>query len=189
MRLTAHSSYPRLTQKQSIGHGDELIRFPGNKSIYFNFDRDVMFLSSRFLAGQFSTETTRLRGLSTIIDVSRLRRVVVTYAGTAEYEDIGRALKPFRSLKQLYVAELDRWGGGGLPHPGRTAHTIEAEIERFEAEETDDEEESDEDLARKLAVRYNREVKELRRIAPVSGLGLVGLELEGLDGSDGLDCV
>ncbi|KAJ4350961.1 hypothetical protein N0V95_004245 [Ascochyta clinopodiicola] len=58
------------TRRFSITHeGGELIHFLGtatrNEKFYFNFTRDIIFLSSRFTSSRPSTETFRLRELST----------------------------------------------------------------------------------------------------------------------------
>lgn len=81
-------------------------------TFYINFERDIIFLSSRFTPSGKSTETSRLRELSSLLKpalLSQVRKVVVTYSSLHGYEAIGGVLLDYAGLETLYVAMCNWW--------------------------------------------------------------------------------
>lgn len=166
----------RETRSFSITHeGGSLIHFFAKETkgrrFYFNFGRDTMFLSSRFTPSGKSTETFRLRELSTLLAppfLSNLRRVVVTYSSLDDYKAIGCRLRPYVSLEKLYIAMSDWWSDrrvktllrNGKPQVGYVTWKIETYSRIAEGDETDDEEESQEEYERRIRFRQKRRVVE-----------------------------
>jgi hypothetical protein len=140
---------------------------------YFNFDKDLIFLSSRFRISEPSTETFRLRELSTLMSplfLSRLRRVVVTYSGLDDYTSIGHVLRWYLGLQTLYIGMVDWWSESsvktklrrGKPQVGFVASRVKEELKRTEDEETDDEGESEEEYEERMRLREGRRVIECK---------------------------
>lgn len=166
----------RETRHFSICHeGGSLIHFFAReiegRKFYFNFANDIVFLSSRFTPAGKSTETFRLRELSTLLAppfLSRLRRVVVTYSGRDDYAAIGGVVRPYVCLETLYVAMSDWWSERGVrtrlrngkPPAGYVAWSVERVMREADAEEADDEGESDGENEGKMQVRLRRRVVE-----------------------------
>ncbi|KZM21361.1 uncharacterized protein EKO05_0008884 [Ascochyta rabiei] len=160
----------------SITHeGGELIYFlgttPEKRKFYFNFARDIIFLSSRFTPSGHSTEAFRLRELSTLLPLqflARMSRVVVTYSSLDGYKSIGGVLRCYVGLETLYVSMSDWWSDRsvktrlrrGRPQVGYVACKVETELKIAEAEETDDESESDGECVARLEIRKSRRVVE-----------------------------
>ncbi|KAH7073453.1 hypothetical protein BKA63DRAFT_514151 [Paraphoma chrysanthemicola] len=168
-----HTSHELL--QLSIAHeGGELIRFADDMpktQFYFNFDRDIIFLSSRFMTGHNTTETFRLREFTSLFPpsvTSRLRRILVTYSGMDSYERIGPMFRPLVSLDIFYLGMMDWWSGKtvkrllrkGVPAPDVMAHKIESIVQKTEAEETDDDEESTEEWMTRAKKRQGRRIVE-----------------------------
>ncbi|KAH7089988.1 hypothetical protein FB567DRAFT_547526 [Paraphoma chrysanthemicola] len=165
----------RELRQLSIAHeGGELIRFADDLpkiKFYFNFDRDIIFLSSRFMKGQNTTETFRLREFTSLFPLSvtsRLCRILVTYSGMDSYERIGPMFRPLINLDIFYLGMMDWWSGKtvkrllrkGVPAPDAMAHKIESIVKKTEAEETDDDEESREDWMGRIMKRQARRIVE-----------------------------
>lgn len=155
--------------------GGETIHFTDNQQAaqcYFNFSRDIVFLSSRFAGKSGTTETYRLRELSLIMPLRflcRLTRILVTYSGLDSYERIGPILRPYARLEALYIGMMDWWSSRivkrllrkGNPAPGTVATKIAQVVANTEAEETDDDEETHEQFEKRLAVRQRRRIVEV----------------------------
>ncbi|KAF9700997.1 hypothetical protein EKO04_000429 [Ascochyta lentis] len=166
----------RETRTFSIVHeGGELIHFltpaTEKRRFYFNFARDIVFLSSRFTPSGCSTETFRLRELYTLLPPSfmkKLHRVVVTYSSLDDFKAIGRVLCSYVALETLYVGMSDWWSDRsvktrlrrGRPQVEYVAGKVEGSLKLAEAEETDDESESDEEWEARLEIRKRRRVVE-----------------------------
>jgi len=142
------------------------------KKFYFNFDRDIIWLSARFTAACNTTETVRLTTLSSILpsaSLSRIQRLVISYSGLDSYALIGPYLRPFARLETLYLCMNDtrtkenvkRLLKKGVPADGVTAEKLRSTIEQTEADETDDDEESEEVATERLDVRARRRVLEV----------------------------
>lgn len=154
--------------------GGEIIHFTGDlqgTGCYFNPTTDILFLSNRFTTTYNALETYRIRELIAILPssvTSRLRRLLVTYSGLDSYEQIGPLLRPLASLEVLYIGMKDSWTSGmvrrllhkGRPAPGVVAGKISRIVKEVEAEETDDEDELEEEVERRMAVRKKRRIVE-----------------------------
>lgn len=141
-------------------------------AFYFNFDRYILFLSSRFERGGRTTESVRLESVARLIPTEPLRqikRLLVTYSGLDSYEQIGPTLRPYASLEVLYVGMKDQWSSRavvrmlekGKPSPNVVAEKINRNLIDTEAEETDDDEEPEEVSQLRLAVRTRRRIVEV----------------------------
>ncbi|CAO2648253.1 Nn.00g075200.m01.CDS01 [Neocucurbitaria sp. VM-36] len=139
-------------------------------SCYFNFSHDILFLSSRFTAACNTTETSRLHTLSAILPSARLiQRLLITYSGFDDYSHIGPVMRPYAALEVLYIGMVDGWSNRavrrmvrrGVPKRGVVAGKIEEVVRETEAEETDDDEESEEMLGRRVGVRERRRILEV----------------------------
>lgn len=141
------------------------------KKFYVNFERDIVFLSSRFAPSGKSTETFRLRELSSLlvpVFLPRLRRVAVTYSGRDDYAAIGEVLLHYEGLETLYVAMGDWWSEGSVntglrqrrPVAGYVQWKIGMEVSVAEGEETEDEDESEEVFDGKMEGRRRKRVVE-----------------------------
>ncbi|KAI4654825.1 uncharacterized protein J4E78_007002 [Alternaria triticimaculans] len=141
------------------------------KEFYFNFDRDIIWLSARFTAACNTTETVRLTTLSSILpqaSLSRIQRLVISYSGLDSYALIGSYLRPFARLETLYLCMNDtrmkenvkRLLKKGVPADGVTSEKLRSMIEQTEADETDDDEESEDLATERLEVRARRRVLE-----------------------------
>jgi hypothetical protein len=142
------------------------------KKFYFNFDRDIIWLSARFTAACNTTETLRLTTLSSILpppSLARIQRLIISYSGLDSYALIGPVLRPFAYLDTLYLCMNDRrikenvrrLLKKGAPADGVTAEKLKSMVEQTEADETDDDEESEEVVTERLAVRARRRVLEV----------------------------
>lgn len=142
-------------------------------TFYINFERDIIFLSSRFTPSGKSTETSRLRELSSLLKstfLAKVRKVVVTYSGLDDFSESsnGEVLLDYHELETLYVAMCDWWSDRavrtklrqGRPMEGYVKFKIEAEMRIAEGEETEDEEESAEEYEARRAGRAKRKVVE-----------------------------
>ncbi|KAI4621565.1 hypothetical protein J4E80_003935 [Alternaria sp. BMP 0032] len=152
-------------------HGRKIGGEENEKKFYFNFDRDIIWLSARFTAACNTTETVRLTTLSSILpptNLSRVQRLVISYSGLDSYALIGPYLRPFARLETLYLCMNDtrtkenvkRLLKKGVPADGVTAGKLRSMIEQTEADETDDDEESVEVATERLGVRAKRRVLE-----------------------------
>ncbi|KAF2024979.1 hypothetical protein EK21DRAFT_117234 [Setomelanomma holmii] len=164
----------RESRKLSITHeGGELVCFTDDppEQFYLNVERDIIFLSSRFNPDINTTETYRLRELTSFLPlpiISRLRRIVVTYSGLDSYEHIGPIFRTFTNLDAFYLAMMDWWSGKtmkrrlrkGRPKPDTMAEKVRNEVERTEAEETDDDEESEGERMERARKREGRRIVE-----------------------------
>lgn len=130
-----------------------------------------MFLSSRFIAGHISTETTRLHELGTLLPApvaARVQYIVVTYSASDSYECIGPTLRPFAGLQVLSLAITDPWNGPTTKWRvfresslnGVMADKIKTEVAKTEAGDTEDDEEVDELRTARLNVRLHRKIVE-----------------------------
>lgn len=123
----------RESRRLSIRRGGgEMIRFRDDydRAFYFSFGTDVMFLSSRFLWNQGSSETERLRLLGELLavrDVARVQRVVVTFAATDDCALVGQACRPFKGIRKVYLAKQDRYSVGRV----KWGVDEESEVERL----------------------------------------------------------
>ncbi|KAF1939212.1 hypothetical protein EJ02DRAFT_457164 [Clathrospora elynae] len=171
----------REARNISIAHeGGEIIHFTsitgglslGTAAFYIAFPSTVVWLSSRFTAACNTTETFRLHKLSSILPVrfvARVKVILITYSGLDAYAHIGPVLRPYASLETLYVGMVDNGSSGvvmtllgrGVPETGEVARRIERDVRETEAEETDDDEESEEMLNGRLAVRQRRRIVEV----------------------------
>jgi len=158
-------SVSRETRTASITHeGGSLMHFffttASSKKFYINFALDIVFLSSRFTP-HGSTETARLRELSSLLEpvfLMQLRRIVVTYSGRDNYEEMGCVLIDFCRLDTLYVAMWDQWSEGrirervrrGKPVRGFVEWKVEGSVRDAQGEETEDEDQSLEEYVRKV---------------------------------------
>jgi len=153
-------------------HGRKIGGEENEKKFYFNFDRDIIWLSARFTAACNTTETVRLQTLSSILpsaSLSRIQRLVISYSGLDSYALIGPYLRPFARLGTLYLCMNDarikdnvkRLLKKGCPADGVTADKLRNMIEQTEADETDDDEESEDLTTERLAVRARRGVLEV----------------------------
>ncbi|KAI4693791.1 uncharacterized protein J4E84_002367 [Alternaria hordeiaustralica] len=153
-------------------HGRKIGGEENEKKFYFNFDRDIIWLSARFTAACNTTETLRLQTLSSIlppISLSHIQRLVISYSGLDSYALIGPYLRPFARLETLYLCTNDarikdnvkRLLKKGVPADGVTADKLKSMIEQTEADETDDDEESEDLTTERLAVRASRRVLEV----------------------------
>ena len=153
-------------------HGRKIGGEENEKKFYFNFDRDIIWLSSRFTAACNTTETVRLTALSSILpptSLSRIQRLVISYSGLDSYALIGPYLRPFARLETLYLCMNDvfikenvkRLLKKGVPADGVTAEKLRSTIEQTEADETDDDEESEDVAMERLVVRARRRVLEV----------------------------
>lgn len=177
-RLPALFAVSRETRDFSIAHeGGTLAHLfatpkPEN-TFYFNLERDIIFLSSRFTPSAESTETSRLRELSSLLKpafLSQVRKVVVTYSSLDDFSEssIGEVLLDYYGLEALYVAMCDWWSDKavetrlrqGRPLQGYVKFKIEAEMRVAEGEETEDEDESAEDYEARTSGRAKRRVVE-----------------------------
>lgn len=142
------------------------------KGFYVNFNRDVIWLSARFTAACNTTETLRLTTLSSLLppaSLSRIRRLLISYSGLDSYAHLGPALRPYTRLETLYLCMNDvriqehvkALLRKGIPAEGVTARILKRMVEQAEAEETDDDEESEEMVRKRLAVRAKRRVLEV----------------------------
>ncbi|KAH7372002.1 hypothetical protein BKA66DRAFT_423266 [Pyrenochaeta sp. MPI-SDFR-AT-0127] len=170
---TTHESRRRCMNME----GGEKIHFYGKPQsrpncLYFNFSRDIIFLSSRFTREEGTSETFRLQELAVITPkpfLGRFARILVTYSGCDSYEDIGSVLRPYASLETLYIGMMDWWSSRiakrrvrkGNPATGTVASKIEEVLGKTEAEETDDDEESNEQLDLRAAVSKRRRIVEV----------------------------
>ncbi|KAJ4369620.1 hypothetical protein N0V83_005382 [Neocucurbitaria cava] len=141
-------------------------------SCYFNFSRCVIYLSTRFTPACNTTETFRLHTLATMLPKSaarKIQRLLVTYSGFDDYSRIGPVMRPYANLEVMYIGMVDRWSNRvvrrmvvkGSPEKGVVAGKIEGVVRATEAEETDDDEESDELLGRRVRVRERRRILEV----------------------------
>ncbi|KAL6708254.1 hypothetical protein ACN47E_003178 [Coniothyrium glycines] len=139
---------------------------------YFNFDRDIVFLSSRFLPTSSTTETYRLRDLASILPtalIPRVRRLLITYSGLDSYECIGPLFRPFAGLEVVYIGMMDWWSHKttmrmlrkNIPASGTVAAKISRVLADTEAEETDDDEETNEELQTRISARARRRIVEV----------------------------
>ena len=177
-RLPPLFAVSRETRDFSIAHeGGTLAHLfatpkPEN-TFYFNFARDIIFLSSRFTPSGNSTETPRLRELSSLLKpalLSQVRKVVVTYSSLDDFSEssIGEVLLDYYGLETLYVAMCDWWSDKavrtrlrqGRPMEGYVKFNIEAEMSVAEGEETEDEDESAEEYEARTSGRAKRRVVE-----------------------------
>ena len=153
-------------------HGRKIGGEENEKKFYFNFDRDIIWLSARFTAACNTTETVRLTTLSSILpqaSLSRIQRLVISYSGLDSYALIGPYLRPFEHLETLYLCMNDvrikenvkKLLKKGVPADGVTAEKLRSRIEQTEADETDDDEESEDLATERLAVRARRRVLEV----------------------------
>jgi hypothetical protein len=144
----------------------------GEKGFYFNFNKDIIWLSARFTAACNTTETCRLTTLSSILPpstLSRIERLLVSYSGSDSYALIGPVLRPYAHLETLYICMNDerikenvkKLLEKGVPSQGVTAEKVRRMVELAEYEETDDDEESEEVGKERLAVRAKRRVLEV----------------------------
>ncbi|CAG5153742.1 uncharacterized protein ALTATR162_LOCUS3311 [Alternaria atra] len=144
----------------------------GEKSFYFNFSRDILWLSARFTAACNTTETFRLTTLSSILPpatLSRIERLLVSYSGLDSYALIGPVLRPYAHLETLYlcmndervIEKVKKLLDKGVPDEGVTAEKLRRILEQAEADETDDDDESEEMGNERLAVRARRRVLEV----------------------------
>jgi hypothetical protein len=147
-------------------------RKPWDARFYFNFDLDIVFLSSRFKASAGTTETYRIRELSVALPrhfIARVRRLLITYSGLDSYDHIGPVLRPYAGLEVLYVGMMDWWSNKvvkrmlrkGKPGIGTVAGKIDKMLRETEAEETDDDDEPEEDYTRRVIVRQQRRILEV----------------------------
>ncbi|KAF2626999.1 hypothetical protein BU25DRAFT_421917 [Macroventuria anomochaeta] len=166
----------RETRNFSITHeGGTLVHFfateKEDKKFYVNFSQDIIFLSSRFTPSGKSTETSRLRKLSSLLKpsfLSRVCKIVVTYSSLDDYAAVGKVLLDYVGLETLYVAMCDWWSERsvkmrlrrGRPIVGYVMWKIEAEMRIAEGEETEDEEESREEIEERMEIRRKRRVLE-----------------------------
>jgi hypothetical protein len=143
-----------------------------NRSFYFNPTTDIIFLSSRFLYEEPSTETARMHILGRILDyrdAARVQRIAVTYAAHGNYSCIGPTFRPFAHLKDWYLAMTDQYSpamvkwdmSNGRPGVSAEAGKIREWVERTETEETDDEEESEEQKRERHANSKRRRIVEV----------------------------
>ncbi|KAF2826538.1 hypothetical protein CC86DRAFT_467212 [Ophiobolus disseminans] len=173
--LSALFHASRQSRQLSIAHtSSTLIHFhddPLQKSFCFNYDHGTLFLSSRFIAGQISTETIRLRELGARLPASvaaRVYHIAVTYSTSDSYGQIGPTLRPFAGLEVLSLAMTDPWNGPTTKWrvppvcatSGDIAGKMKMEVEKTEAEETEDDEEADEARTKRLSVRLHRKFVE-----------------------------
>ncbi|KAF3050864.1 hypothetical protein E8E11_009988 [Didymella keratinophila] len=177
-RLPPLFAVSRETRDFSIAHeGGTLAHLfatpkPEN-TIYFNFERDIIFLSSRFTPSGNSTEIFRLRELSSLLKpafLCQLWKVVVTYSGLDDFSEssIGEVLLDYYGLETLYVAMCDWWSDKavrtrprqGRPMEGDVKFKIEAEMRVAEGEATEDEDETAEEYEARTSGRATRTVVE-----------------------------
>ncbi|KAG9195449.1 hypothetical protein G6011_00570 [Alternaria panax] len=122
------------------------------KGFYFNFNRDIIWLSARFTAAWNTTETFRLTTLSSILpaaSLSQIQRLLISYSGLDTYALIGAVMRPYAHLETLYLCMNDvriqesvkMLLKKGIPAEGATAWKLKSMVEQVEAEETDDDEE------------------------------------------------
>ncbi|KAI4699319.1 hypothetical protein J4E81_005213 [Alternaria sp. BMP 2799] len=153
-------------------HGRKIGGEENEKKFYFNFDRDIIWLSARFTAACNTTETVRLTTFSSILpptSLSRIQRLVISYSGLDSYALIGPYLRPFARLETLYLCindarikdNVQRLLKKGVPADGVTADKLKNMIEQTEADETDDDEESENLATERLEVRAKRRVLEV----------------------------
>jgi hypothetical protein len=175
-RLPPLFAVSRETRNFSIHHEGGLLAhlFATSKpenTFYVNFERDIIFLSSRFTPFTKSMETSRLRELSSLLKpafLSQVRKIVLTYSSLDDFESIGGTLLDFVGLETLYVAMCDWWSDKavrtrlrqGRPMEGYIKFKIEAEMRVAEGEETEDEEESTEEHEARTSGRAKRRVVE-----------------------------
>ncbi|KAF1923723.1 uncharacterized protein M421DRAFT_304429 [Didymella exigua CBS 183.55] len=116
---------------------------------YINFERDIIFLSSRFTPSGNSTETSRLRELSSLqnpIFLSQGRKIIVTQSSLDDFESVGGTLLDFVGSEKLYVAMYHCWSDKavrtrlrqGRPVDGYVKFKIAAEMRVAESDETKD---------------------------------------------------
>lgn len=177
-RLPPLFAVSRETRNFSIAHGNGTLihlfatQKPGN-TFYINFEHDIIFLSSRFTPSGKSTETSRLRELSSLLKpvfLSQVRKIVVTYSGLDEYTEpsIGEVLLDYCGLETLYVAMCDNWSNSavkkrlsrGRPIDGYVKFEIETAIKNVEGEETEVEDESDEEYNERTADKRKTRIVE-----------------------------
>ncbi|KAI4649593.1 hypothetical protein J4E93_003913 [Alternaria ventricosa] len=153
-------------------HGRRIGGEENEKKFYFNFDRDIIWLSVRFTAACNTTETICLQTLSSILpstSLSHIQRLVISYSGLDSYALIGPYLRPFARLETLYLCMNDarikenvkKLLKKGVPADGITAERLRSMIEQTEADETDDDEESEGLATERLEVRAKRRVLEV----------------------------
>ncbi|KAF2268971.1 hypothetical protein CC78DRAFT_575518 [Lojkania enalia] len=140
-------------------HGGRIVCLytrPKQTWFYFNFERDILFLSSRFSATDEPrpNETYRLRELECLMPyqyLSQVRRLAVTYSGTDDYSRIALVLRWLKRLETLYVPIIDWWSSRpvkrlvrqGFPSVGDVSDSISSNLEDLEGEETEDEDEDE----------------------------------------------
>jgi hypothetical protein len=145
---------------------------PRTKKFFFDFERDIIFLSSRFTPKKNATETFKLREFTALMPLStlsRIRRVAATYSSLDSYERIGRQFRYLAKLEVFYLAMTDRWSPEsvkrrlmkGVPKPGIEAIRIQEMVEDTEANETSDEDEDEEEKKARLKVRAVRRMVEV----------------------------
>ncbi|KAH6868423.1 hypothetical protein BKA58DRAFT_402790 [Alternaria rosae] len=153
-------------------HGRKMSVENREKKFYFNFSRDIIWLSARFTAACNTTETVRLTTLSSILpraSLSRIQRLVISYSGLDSYAFVGPYLRPFSHLETLYLCMNDvrikenvkKLLKKGVPADSVTAEKLRNMVEQTEADETDDDEESEEVATERLATRAKRRVLEV----------------------------
>jgi len=153
-------------------HGRRIGGEENEKKFYFNFDRDIIWLSARFTAACNTTETVRLTTLSSILpsaSLPRIQRLVISYSGLDSYALVGPYPRPFARLETLYLCmndarikeNVNRLLKKGVPADGVTAEKLRSMIEQTEADETDDDEESEDLTTKRLNVRARRRVLEV----------------------------
>ena len=157
-------------------HGDMMDTSDSDRaptpSFYLNFACDIIWLPARFTAASNTTETSRLASLSTILapkHASRIQRMLVSWSGEDSYDGIGPVLRPYARLETLYLCMND-WrvkerikkllryeivGGGEF------ADKIRQVVQMTEDEETEDDEEGEEVVKTRVAVRARRRVLEV----------------------------
>jgi hypothetical protein len=152
------------------------------KGFYTNPALDIYSLPKRFTAAGNTTETQRLAVLASVLPIHKIQRLLLTYSGKDDYSHIGPTLRPYARLETLYVGMLERgrvaYVADGcakteqdgrapkrrktqLPSAGDISTKIDQLIRDTEEEETEDDEEGEEWLSGRMAVRARRRVVEV----------------------------
>ncbi|KAJ4403025.1 hypothetical protein N0V91_006771 [Didymella pomorum] len=177
-RLPQLFAVSRETRDFSIAHEGgtlaHLFATPKRENtFYFNFERDIIFLSSRFTPPGNFTETSRLRELRSLLKpafLCQVRKIVVTYSSLDDFSEssIGGVFLNYDGLETLFVATCDWWSNKAvrtrlrqeLPMEGYVKVKIEAKMRVAEGGETEDEDESAEEYEARTSGRAKRRVVE-----------------------------